>query len=96
MYDAQKSDLSGTFTHLPIEDVHYGPGAINGLATAMEKVGITRALLVTGHTLATSTDLVEQVKAAAGGRIGEVFFDTVQHVHRGSVIKALSVAREFR
>jgi maleylacetate reductase len=33
------------------------------------------------------------VKAAAGGRIAGVFHETVQHVHRSSVIRALEAAR---
>ncbi len=85
--------LAGTFTFLPIEDVHYGSGAIEVLGDVLERLGVERALLVTGRTLATETDLVDQVRAAAAGRIGGVFDDTTQHVHRASVIRALDAAR---
>jgi len=87
--------LTGVFTLLPIEDVHHGPGAIAGLAGALERRGITRALLITGRTLATRTPLVERVRAAAGGRIAAVFDDTIQHVHRASVLRAAALAREI-
>lgn len=86
-------DLKGSFTFLPIEDVHYGAGAIDGLEAALGAAGITNALLITGTTLATQTDLVERVKSKAGGRIGGVFHETVQHVHRGSVMRAIEAAR---
>lgn len=83
----------GTFTLLPIEDVHYGLGAIEGLGGVLAKFESQRGLLVTGHTLATETDLVEKVLSVAGGRIGGVFHDTTQHVHRDSVVRAIEAAR---
>lgn len=94
MYDVAKAPLDGVFTFLPIENVHYGPGSVAGLAGALEAAGVSRALLVTGNTLATRTALVEQVRAAAGGRIAAVFHESVQHVHRDSVMRAVARARE--
>lgn len=85
----------GIFQLLPIRDVHYGPGCIGGLGKTLADNGIERALLITGTTLATQTDLVTRVRDAAGGRIAAVFHDTVQHVHRGSVLAAASKAREL-
>lgn len=93
MYQLEKTPLQGLFTLLPIEDVHYGPGCISGLEAALARRGIGRALLITGHTLATRTDLVDRVLACAGGRIAAVFHETVQHVHRGSVLRATDQAR---
>ncbi len=93
MYEPGKTDLKGAFTFLPIEDVHYGAGALAALEATLARHGMTRALLVTGNTLATRTNLVDRVRGAAGGRIGAVFHDTVQHVHRASVIRALEAAR---
>lgn len=72
--------LHGNFLLLPIENVHYGAGCVSALADSLAAHGITRALLITGNTLATRTPLVERVMAAAGGRIAAVFHDTVQHV----------------
>ena len=84
---------AGIFTFLPIEDVYYGSGAIDGLGDVLARLEVQRALLVTGHTLATKTDLVDKVLAAAAGRIGAVFHDTTQHVHRDSVVRAIEAAR---
>lgn len=88
-----KAPLAGVFAFLPIEDVHYGPGCVQGLAGTLAAHGVERAILVTGTTLATQTDLVERVQAAAGGRIAGVFHETVMHVHRGSVLRAAEAAR---
>lgn len=95
MIEIPKAALSGSFAFLPIEDVHYGPGSVAGLEAALAAHGVQRALLVTGTTLATKTDLVERVHAAAGGRVAGVFHETVQHVHRGSVLRAAEHAREI-
>lgn len=95
MFPIDHRALTGVFTLLPIEDVHHGPGAIAGFEAALASRGISRALLITGRTLATRTPLVERVCAAAGGRIAAVFHDTIQHVHRQSVLRAAARAREI-
>lgn len=93
MYEMPTMPPAGVFTFLPIEDVHYGPGCVAGLGGALEAAGVHRALLVTGKTLATRTGLVTRVEAAAGGRIAGVFHESVQHVHRDSVMHAVAQAR---
>lgn len=93
MIGIPKAPLAGTFAFLPIEDVHYGPGCVQNLAGALAAHGVERAILITGTTLATTTDLVERVREAAGGRIAGVFHETVMHVHRGSVLRAAEAAR---
>jgi alcohol dehydrogenase class IV len=85
--------LRGVFTQLPIEDVHYGAGCIDSLGDALAARGIRRALLITGHTLATRTNLVDRVRECAGGRIAGIFHETIQHVHRASVLRAAERAR---
>ena len=91
--DNTSASPHGLFTLLPIESVHYGPGCLAGLGDALASRGISRGLLITGNTLASKTNLVERVLAAAQGRISGVFHETVQHVHRGSVLRATEQAR---
>jgi alcohol dehydrogenase class IV len=95
MYQPPKRDLRGQFTMYPMDDVFYGAGAVANLASVLEAYGVRRALLVTGTTLATKTGLVDRVVAAADGRIGAVFHETVMHVHRGSVLRAAEMARSL-
>ena len=95
MYEIEKTDLKGAFTFLPIEDVHYGAGSIAALEATLAQHGIERALLITGRTLATKTDLVDKVVAASAGRINKTFCDTTQHVHRASVVAAVETARSI-
>ena len=95
MYQIDPRAMSGVFTLLPIEDVHYGPGCLAGLGGALAQHGVQRALLITGQTLATRTQLVARVREAADGRIAAVYHDTIQHVHRESVLRAAALAREI-
>ena len=95
MYEPQKSDMRGAFTFLPIDDVHYGPGCASTLAATLEQHGVERALLIASNTLATKTPFVDRLLEAADGRIADVFHETVQHVHRGSVLRAAEHARSI-
>ncbi len=93
MYQTPKRDLSGRFTLLPMDDVFYGPGSVANLASVLETNGVERAMVITGTTLATKTNLVEKVQAAANGRVAGVFHETVMHVHSDSVLRAAEYAR---
>ena len=87
--------LQGVFTLLPINTVHHGAGCLRELANTLATHGITKALLITGKTLATRTPLVDKVLTAAQGRIAGVFHETIQHVHRESVLRATEAARSL-
>ena len=89
----EAKSLDGVFTLLPMDDVFYGEGCVAQLEGMLERIGVEKALLITGNTLRNKTDLVQRVISASGGRIAEVFFETQQHVPRGSVVKCLSIAR---
>ena len=95
MYEVAKTALQGAFTFLPIDDVYYGPNAIDALGQHLAASNISKALLITGNTLANKTNLVEQVLSRADNRIAGVYTDTQQHVHRGSVLGAIEKAREL-
>ncbi len=95
MYQTPERDLSGRFTLLPMDDVFYGPGSVANLAEVLAANDVERALLITGTTLATNTDLVGKVKDAAGGRLADVFHETVMHVHSASVLRAAEQARRI-
>lgn len=95
MYLPPTRPLAGQFTLLPMDDVFFGPGAIANLGAVLAANDVHNAVLITGTTLATTTDLVDRVTAAADGRIGGVFHETVMHVHSGSVLRAAEYARSI-
>ena len=94
MLSLPKQELKGHFTMLPMDEVHFGPGSLDNLSAELEKQGVSRAVIVTGNTLAKNTSLVDKVAAAAGNKCAGVFHETSQHVPRRTVIAAAEYARE--
>ena len=68
----EAKSLDGVFTLLPMDDVFYGEGCVAQLEGMLERIGVEKALLITGNTLRNKTDLVQRV-ISSGGRIAEVF-----------------------
>lgn len=62
-----------------------GIGALQALPSALDALGAKRVLLITGRTLARSTDLVGNVEAVLGPRHAATFADCAQHVPDSSV-----------
>ena len=94
MPEYEKKDIAGPFTMLPYDDVLIGAGTVQNLSDILGRYGVKRALLITGNTLFQKTDLVDKVRAAAGGRVAGVFHETAQHVPRQFVIRCTEKARE--
>ena len=93
MLSLPKQTLKGHFTGLPMDEVHFGVGSLDNLSAELEKQGVSRAVIVTGNTLAQKMNLVEKVAAAAGNKCAGVFHETVQHVPCRTVIAAADYAR---
>lgn len=93
MQDLMSNELSAAFVLPPLESVHHGAGAVAQIGTLLEQYGVERAILITGITLFTKTDLVEQISRAANGRIAAVFSNCRQHVPRQSVLECANMAR---
>lgn len=71
-----------------------GIGALAELAGALDRRGCRRALVLTGKTLATKTDLVRQVESALGSRHVATFSGCAQHVPESTVDAACAAATE--
>jgi len=72
------------FTFTRLERIAFGPGKITTLGAELERMGATRALVVTGKTLGASP-LLERVTAAMGPHCAGVFAGVGQHVPASSV-----------
>ena len=72
------------FTFTRLERIAFGPGKITTLGAELERMGATRALVVTGKTLGASR-LLERVTAAMGPHCAGVFAGVGQHVPASSV-----------
>jgi hypothetical protein len=72
------------FTFTRLERIAFGPCKITTLGAELERMGATRALVVTGKTLGASP-LLKRVTAAMGPYCAGVFAGVGQHVPASSV-----------
>jgi len=85
---------SGEYAYLPIEKVHFGSGSIAKLTVELDRIESERPLVITGHTIATKTDLVERVKRAAGRSLSGVYSGIRQHAPESGIRLAAQAARD--
>ena len=88
------SQLNGAFTFLPQERVLFGQGAVERLASEVDRLNRQRAFVITGTTIATKTGLLERVQQILGRRFAGMFYPISQHVPRRDVLSAAFQARE--
>lgn len=79
-----------------LEKVIFGAGALERVAAALDSWGCRRALVLTGNSLATRTDLVRKLEGVLGGRWAGTCSGIRQHVPSRTVAAAAAQAREVR
>ena len=84
--------MTALFEQLPFERFYLGGGCHHELGEELERLGVERALLLTGRTLA-SGNLLDSVRAAAGGRVGAEFTEVRAH-NPASGVRAAAAAFE--
>jgi maleylacetate reductase len=82
----------GTRTFLPTARVHFGPGSLGKLEE--EAQDFDRALVITGRTLYSETDLVRRIEGMLGERHAGTFSGMGQHTPGSAVEKAAEEAGE--
>ena len=85
--------MIGTYTFLPREKVIFGPGSVSQLADEVERLGGRRAFVITGHTLATQTPLIERVAGLLETRHAGTYAGVSQHVPESDIAAAAEQAR---
>lgn len=85
---------SGEFRFPAISSIVFGRGSLRRLGEKAAELGARRALVVTGSSILTKTDLVARVSQAMGTRYAGVFGGVVQHVPRPCVLEGARMARE--
>src|SRR5256712_12576064 len=88
--------VSGEYYYLPIERVHLGPGSIARLAEELDKIKSQRPFIITGHTIAEKTRLVDTVEKASGRKLVRVFSSIKQHAPISDIKQAISEAEKAR
>jgi alcohol dehydrogenase len=82
--------LSGEYPLTQLERVVFGAGSVARLGDELDRLGASRAVVVTGRTLATSP-LLDRVTGALGGRCRQVFAGARQHVPATAVAELARV-----
>lgn len=83
---------SYTFTYRP-GAIHHGPGVVDDLDTALEQAGCSRALVLTGSTIASRPAVIDPVTEGLGDHLVGVF-DGVTSVK--SLASAYEAAKRVR
>ncbi len=88
--------LSGEYFFLPQEHIIFGAGSLAHLADEVRRVGGQRAILITGNSLATQSDVVTRVEQALGSLHVGTFSSIRQHSPKGDVAQAAEQARTLK
>jgi alcohol dehydrogenase class IV len=70
-------DDSLSFLHYAPTRVVFGAGALSETGLELDRLGVSRAVIVTDRVLAAKTDLVPRLRAALGARCAGVYADVV-------------------
>ncbi len=79
-----------------LEKVIFGVGALEKVTEEMDRLGKKRALILTGHSLSTRTDLVKKLETLLGERWAGTNNGIRQHVPSQTVTAAVAQAREVQ
>jgi alcohol dehydrogenase class IV len=93
---AEQNTLEGEYFFLPQEHILFGAGSLSGLADELARLRVSRALLITGHSLATQTDVITQVTQALGHFHVGTFAGVRQHAPKSDIDQAAEQARLHR
>jgi alcohol dehydrogenase class IV len=89
-----QATMYGEYFFLPQEHVLFGVGSIESLADEVKRIGGQRALIITGRSLATQTDVIDRVKQALGPYYQDTFAGIRQHAPRSGVEQAANLVRQ--
>jgi len=88
--------VSGEYSYLPIERVHFGPGSIARLSEELDKIRSQRPFVITGQTIAEKTRLVDMVEKASGRKLVGVFSSIKQHAPISGIKRVIGEAEKAR
>lgn len=89
----ESGTLSGEYSYLPIERVHFGQGSIGRLSDELDRMGSRRPFLITGKTIAEQTDLCQKVEDSAGRKLAGLFSGIKQHAPQSGISEATRQAK---
>ena len=91
---AVKPLTNSSFSNSRIDKVYYGQGCLANLPAEVDRLGASRAFIITGNSLMRQGTLLGRIQDLLGDRCAGVFFETKQHVPRESVLAATRAAQK--
>ncbi|MCH9017914.1 MAG: iron-containing alcohol dehydrogenase, partial [Chloroflexi bacterium] len=77
-------------------DIICAPDAISGMADSLERLGVSRALVVCGPTILKHADVVQRVQRALGDRCIGLYSGVAPHSPVEMLEEAVAMARELQ
>lgn len=84
----------GHFTFLDIDHIIYGPGSSKQLEDEIKRLNVSKALIVTGQSLATKTNVVKTVETLLGQAHVGTFTNIKQHAPIQDIKFGVQLLRE--
>lgn len=95
MTEAHELDIPfGIFRFPSADRVAFGKGSVRRLGQELDRAGCQRALVLTGQSIATNTDLLWYVEQILGPRHAATYTGVRQHVPASTVAEAADLAHE--
>ncbi len=91
---AAKQLINSSFSNSRIDKVYYGQGCLANLPAEVDRLGASRAFIITGNSLMKQGTLLSRIQDLLGDRCAGVFSETKQHVPRESVLAATRAAQK--
>jgi alcohol dehydrogenase len=85
---------NGEFVFPPIDKVTFGPGSLETLPEQVERLGCTRAFVITTSSIATKTPLLDRLQKLLGSSFAGAFSDVKQHNPARAIVAAVQHAEE--
>ncbi|KLO09147.1 alcohol dehydrogenase IV [Schizopora paradoxa] len=100
MSESPRTTIQGSLGSSPtLQSVFYGPGCVsNALPKLIKSFGVKKALVVTGNTLRTKTDVVKKVETILEQHDahGATFSGIGEHAPIAGILKAVDQLKELR
>lgn len=86
--------IEGMFEFLAQERVGWGTPANQAIKREMDRIGVSRALIVASSSIATKTRVIEDIKTELGDSVAGVFTGCQEHTPIGTVIDCAAAIRD--
>ena len=93
MYDMSGEIPAGVYRFLPMDRVVFGPGVVRRLPQELDRLRCHHALVITGGSISSRTDLLWYVEQLLGPRHAATYTGARQHVPAATVAEAAELAR---